>query len=157
MQLVNISFRTLLIYWFLFYLLKSVYLFCRVSHSLNFSFSPVMAFNMLLCPLQSLIKFKFNFLTLISGVVFFHQKASNDWPVVSLLFVFPPIRPSFLSISHLPDSWQGSQRLDVWSEELPPPGLLPRLIPLLPVYAVNMAFYSFEGHHGASRSLPRVG
>lgn len=137
---------------------NSICLFCRVSHSLDFSFSPVVVFSMLPCPLQILIKVKFNFLAFISGVVFFHQKASNGCLVISLLLVFPPsLRPSFLSISHLPDSWQGSPRLGVWSEDLPLPGLLPCLIHLLPVYAVNMGFYFFGRHHSAAKSLPRDG
>lgn len=55
--------------------------------------------------------------------------------------------PSFLSVSHLSDPQHGSWSLGVWSEALsaflPPPGALPCLIPLLPVCAVNMTFYSF--------------
>lgn len=88
MQLVNISFRTLLIYRFLFYLLKKyACLFCRVSQSLDFSFIFVVAFNKLLCPLYSLIKLKFNFLAFVSGVVFFHQEnLMVVWSSLSFLF-----------------------------------------------------------------------
>lgn len=158
MQLVNISFRTLLIYRFLFYLLKkSACLFCSVSQSLDFSFIPVVAFNMLLHPLYSLIKLKFNFLSLRKwGCVL--PSGGICCLVVSLLLLFPPsLWHSFLSISHLPDSWQGSQRLGVWSEELPLPGLLPHLMSLLPVYAVNTAFYSFGGITVPRNLLPGMG
>ena len=61
--------------------------------------------------------------------------------------LLPYLIPSFPSVSHLSGSQQGSQRVGVRSEELPaflpPPEALPCLIPLLPVCAVNMTFYSF--------------
>lgn len=158
MQLVNISFRTLLIYRFLFYLLKKyACLFCRVSQSLDFSFIFVVAFNMLLCPLYSLIKLKFNFLAFVSGVAFFHQETSNGCLVVSPA-CFPSFFMSFFPF-HISSSWflAGEPEVGCMEWGTASSWVIVSPYPLASCLCCQHGFLFLWGHHCAAKSLPRDG